>query len=137
MSDLPETEYPPMYGAVLATQRRLLAAHPGGVNTEEIGIQAWQSLTPEQQLSELRHVLGAYVHRVGEEENSKLLDTRAADTTHTYLGDHDTSILWDTVLGVRPDKHNEVPAEREALLNVLCELELLQHRLAMREEDGE
>jgi hypothetical protein len=36
--------------------------------------------------------------------------------------------LWDCVHGSTADQE-EIPAYRRSLINVLCELELLQHRL--------
>lgn len=126
---------PPLYAAVLETGTRLMKQHPRGVSTETIGITAWNSLAPEQRREELGHVLGAYVSRVHDEERTKTLEARAADPTHTYLDDHDVTILSDSTATTAND-YGEVLADRVALFNVLCELELLQHRLAMRTQQG-
>lgn len=126
---------PPLYAAVLRSGDLLREEYPNGVSTETIGITAWNGLTNFQRSAELPHVLGTYVSRVYDEENSKVMERRAADPAHTYLGDHDTAMLWDSAMD-RPNEFHEVPANREALMNVLCELELLQHRLAMHNADG-
>lgn len=120
---------PPLYAAVLATQDCLLR-DPAGTTFEEIGTVAWRSLTKAEQRGALPRVLGAYVHLVHDEERARRLDREARDTTHTYLGEFDAGCLWDAAT-LSPDTAGEVPADRQALLNVLCELELLQHRLAI------
>lgn len=123
---------PPLYAAVLENSTRLLNQHPRGISTDAIGLAAWNSLTATERRNELPHVLGAYVTRVHDEENTKTREVRAADPTHTYLGDHDEAILWDCAAAT-PDEDDEVPANRQAIVNVLCELELIRHRLAMRD----
>lgn len=59
-------------------------------------------------------------------------DEAARDTTHSYLDDVDVQALWDEALAP-PDEDGAVSVGRQELINVLCELELLQHRLSMRE----
>lgn len=129
------TELPPLYAAVLEARGRLLKQYPKGVSADAIGLTAWTSLTAAERRDELPHVLGSYVIRVYDEEHSKTLTEHAADPTHTYLGDHDEAILWDCAVET-PNGDGEVPANRRALLNVLCELELIRHRLAMRDQNG-
>lgn len=119
---------PPLYAAVLETNKALY----NGMTTERLGLVAWGALTPLQQAEALPYILGVYVHRVYEDERMRRLDRHAADTTHTYLDDADTLTLWDAVHDSSTD---EVFTDRAALLNVLCEVELLQHRLAMRDTD--
>ena len=128
-----ETVLPPMYAAVLETENRLHKEHPGGFDMNLLGVKAWESLTLTEQYGALPGILGAYAHVVREEENAKRLQRHAEDATHTYLDSHDVAMLWDSV-ACTPDADGEVPAERNALANVLCELELLQHRLAMRDQ---
>lgn len=127
---------PPLYAAVLENSSRLLKQHPRGISCDAIGLAAWTSLTVSERTAELPHILGTYVARVHEEENAKTCERRAADPTHTYLGDFDEAALWDCAVDL-PNEHGEVTADRQALLNVLCELELIRHRLAMRDaKDG-
>lgn len=126
------TALPPLYAAILKIQTRLLSESNDGVDARQIGNAAWESLTFVERIEAMPQLLGAYVHVVYEEERLKRLQQRAEDSAHTYLEDSDVSVLWDSALGV-PDEDGEVAADRRALLNVLCELELLTHRLAMRE----
>jgi hypothetical protein len=127
---------PPLYAAVLENSTRLLKQHPRGVSVDAIGLAAWMSLTAAERNEELPHVLGSYVTRVHDEEGAKSLTERAVDPTHTYLAEGDKASLWDCATAV-PDEHGEVTADRQALLNVLCELELIRHRLDMHEQkDG-
>lgn len=125
---------PPMYAAVLETGNRLMR-QPGGASTDTIGAAAWASLTDAERRAAMPNILGAYVSRVHEEENVKRLRERAADPTHTYLADGDVASLWDSIAST-PNGHDEVIADSAALLNVLCELDLLLHRLAMRDRQG-
>lgn len=117
----------PLYTAVL----RVLRGSEGETTTE-VGLRAWWLLPVEQRLEELPNALGAYVARVADEERSRQMDEVAVDRTHTYLDGHDMAMAWDAALA-DPDQHDEIPVDRQALINILCEVELLQHRLAMRE----
>lgn len=122
----------PFYTAVLATSQRLAAERPEGASLETIGALAWGQLTAEQQADQARHVLGLYARTVLDEERMRVLDAAAEDRTHTYLDVLDTAMAWESAHD-RPDDEGCVPVSKSALLNVLCELELLQHRLDMRE----
>jgi hypothetical protein len=127
---------PPFYAAVLENSSRLLKNYPRGISRDAIGLAAWTALAPIERRDGLPHVLGAYVGIVHDEERTKNLAQRAADPTHTYLGDHDEAILWDCITAA-PDEGGEVSADRQSVLNVLCELELIRHRLEMRDQkDG-
>jgi hypothetical protein len=127
---MPDQEtLPPLYAATLAEFKRLVT-NGNGATFEEIGMAAWRRLSARDQNAAFPCALGAYVMRVREEEQAKRLDTHATDPTHTYLDEHDTAILWDSVHG-RPNDDCEVLADRQALMNVLCELELVRHRLNM------
>lgn len=133
MNDEIET-LPPLYAAVLETSARLLKQHPNGTSIDVLGVAAWNSLTTEERSEALPHVLAAYVSRVHDEESAKVLQESAVDPATTYLRDHDETILWDSAVG-RQNEYGEVHADRQALLNVLCELELIRHRLEMRDSD--
>lgn len=124
---------PPMYAAVLETQSRLLKEQPAGVDTQQIGIRAWESLTLAEQQEALPQLLASYVHVVQDQEHDQRLDLEAEDTTHTYLDVADTSMLWDSATC---GTDGETSVDRKSLINVLCEVELLTHRLAMRDEIG-
>lgn len=124
---------PPFYAAVLETEALLCKQKPNGFSFEELGVKAWATLSLADKQCDLPYVLGAYARVVRDERQERQRDQHAADLTHTYLDDSDTSVLWDATVGT-PDEDGAVPALRDALLNVLCELELLQHRLAMRDQ---
>jgi hypothetical protein len=116
------------------------AAATGGGDTSLIGLRAWQRLDPQAQARQMPSLLGCYVRRVIDEENSRLLDRAARDTGKSYLGDFDLDSLTDSLFGVRELLGHgidvDVTVNAEALANVLAELELVQHRLAMRSEPG-
>lgn len=126
---------PPMYAAVVQATKRLLANLGDEASYEQIGMAAWETLHAVERITELPKVLAAYARRVHDEEQLMRLEVTARDDAHTYLGEDDAAVLWDSTHHA-PDVHGEIPVERQALLNVLCELELLQHRLAMRDQDG-
>lgn len=130
-----------LYGAVLSSWQELSKKHPNGVITEAIGLHAWDSLDHEQRIQAFPYALGAYVRRVLDEENMRVMDRAVRDTTKTYINAHDVVSLHDSLDGLhhRFGKGAEVIAEvdAEALHNVLGELELLQHRVAMlQNQDG-
>jgi|GEM_PF-4246283 len=105
-----------------------------GVTFNAIGVVAWERLSGEQRREALPLLLGAYALTCFEEERVRQRVEAAEDPTRTYLGDHDTALLWDSV-GTPANQFDEVPADINALRNVMCELELLQHRLAMRDAE--
>lgn len=130
---LDDHEAPAFYQAVLKAFEDL-PQQPSGVETKFLGMAAWHSLTREQQADQLPVVLGAYVQLVHDEEHEMQAEEAAADSTRTYVRVEDIATLWDSV-DDRQNQFGEVPAHRQALLNVLCELELLQHRLAMTKDE--
>lgn len=128
---MPYDSASPLYAAVL----RVLKDPADSGTTDEIGLRAWQSLSWDQRRGDLPFALGAYVGRVIDDENSRRLDEAAADRTHSYLDDHDWASVWDSAMG-DPDYHGDVEVNRQSLINVVYELELLQHRLAMRDQEA-
>lgn len=126
---------PPLYAAILQTWDEITTDGGDGAPTTEIGLRAWSKISTDQRLGELPGILGCYVTRVFEEQEAARLDRDAVDRTHTYLGDHDTASAWDSAMGT-PDQHGDVEVSKQALINILCELELLQHRVDMRDRDG-
>ncbi|MHA6762076.1 hypothetical protein [Streptacidiphilus sp. PAMC 29251] len=131
---------PGLYQKVIAEFDKL--ANKPGASINLVGLRAWEQLPAQQRSRDWPHVLGVYVLRVMEEENSKRTDREARDTTRTYLGDHDVASLSDSLHSVREFLGHgidvNVNVNAEALANVLAELELLQHRVAMlRNQDGD
>lgn len=126
-------EYPPpaFHVAILRSQHKLLRERPDGVSHIAIGADAWRSLDDEQRDDALALMLNLYVSTVNTEENDRRLEQDAADPGKTYLDAADVGTLWDSIHCAEVDP---VEADRWALIRVLSELELLQHRLAMRDQ---
>lgn len=122
-----------LYGAVQEARAKLHREHPGGVDVARIGHEAWRQLTPMQQAQSLDGMFVAYIVRLHDEERAQQLDTAAADKTKTYLEPDDEHILADSLAGadsLGPDAQVDGVCA-SALSNVLSELDLLRHRLAM------
>lgn len=126
-----ELQTPPLYQAILDVTAE---NGDGECTLDAIGMVAWERLSGVQRRDALSSLLTVYVTRVREEESSLRLERAAGDDTHTYLAEFDMAMLWDAAL-TPANAFGEVPADIDALRNVLCELELLQHRLAMRDAD--
>lgn len=110
------------------SQKWARAEYPDGYDVELPGRHAWSVLTPEQRAKALGSLFYAYWHLVHDEDNERRLD-KEADNGNSYLKPGDVSTLWEyTHDGA--DKQGECRADHAALMNVLCEVELLQHRLA-------
>jgi hypothetical protein len=122
-----------LYKAVLDARDELRELYPNGVDIHTHGMNAWARLTADEKRKWLPHALGAYVTRVHDEEHMKQMDLHAEDRTCTYLESYDVAILRDVAMEAG-DTEDEVPAHRGALRNVLWELDLLQHRLRMRDQ---
>lgn len=125
----PETDICPLYEAVIE-----VTAEGAGetVSAESLGMVAWERLSGDQRRAALSTLLVTYVMRVHREESERQLEQAVWDDTHTYLAEFDTAMLWDSV-HTPANKFDEVPADINSLRNALCELDLLQHRLAMRD----
>ncbi|MFJ9376838.1 hypothetical protein [Streptomyces sp. NPDC101455] len=124
------------YAAVQEARAKLHREHPHGVDVALIGHEAWRQLTPIQQAQALDGLFVAYVVRLHDEERAARLDQAAAEVK-TYLEGDDEHILHDALGAVRPiGEDTEVGVCASALANVLDELDLLRHRLAMRDETG-
>lgn len=127
-----DLETPPLYQAVLDC---IAECAGGDVAAESIGLVAWERLSGKQRREALPNLLTAYVIRVHREEAEKVLEAAAWDDTHTYLAEFDTAMLWDSV-NTPANKFDEVPVDINSLRNVLFELDLLQHRLEMRDAEA-
>lgn len=127
-------ELPPLHVAIQRTWNSITARGQNNASDTEIGMRAWSQLTFDERLSQIPFLLGCYVRRVFDEEAAKRMVRAAEDRTHTYLDEHDMASAWDSAMG-DPDHHGDVEVSRESLINILCEVELLQHRLAMRDRE--
>lgn len=120
------------------SQKWARAEYPNGYDVELPGRHAWSVLNAEQRADALGSLFYAYWSLLRDEDNERRLDARADDGT-SYLSPADVSTLWEC-MDDQPNEHGEVRADRAALLNVLCEVELLQHRLTRfqnRDDSGE
>ena len=127
----------PFYGAVQEAQAKLHRENPGSwIDVKTIGHAAWRELTPIQRAQALDGLFSAYVRRVNDERRAARLDQAAAEVK-TYLEADDEHLLHDALSSVRPiGEETEVNGVcASALANVLDELDLLRHRLAMARRD--
>lgn len=128
-----------LYREVLVEFDRIAASgEQTGDLMQTIGLRAWSRLTPEQRRRDWPNALASYVHQVMDEENAKQMD-RVERTVTSYLRDHDVVLLTDALHSVRDlighGIEVELEVDAQSLANVLDELELLQHRLAMLRDD--
>lgn len=126
----PDLALPPMYAAVIALGYPM-SEQPGGATGQEIGLAAWSSLTAEERVDALQHVLACYVTTVFEEERTKALQNHASDPAATFLDEFDEESLRHRMF-LSPDRNGEVLVEQDALGNILRELGLLRYRLENR-----
>lgn len=120
------------------SQKWARAEYPNGYNIELPGRHAWSALNQEQRDDALGSLFHAYWLLINDEDNERRLDARADDGT-SYLRPDDVSTLW-AYADDKPDDLGEIRADHASLVNVLCEIELLQHRLTRfqnRNDSGE
>lgn len=120
------------YAAVQEATAELHREKPGGVDVALIGHRAWRQLTPVQQARTLDDLFVAWICKVDDEQRAARLDNASA-SVKTYLEGDDEYLLQDALNGVRPiDADTTVNGVcASALGNVLDELVLVRHRLAM------
>lgn len=126
------------YAQYRRSQKWARAEYPDGYNVELPGRHAWSALNQEQRAEALSPLFHAYWSLLHDEDNERRLDEQADDGT-SYLKSGDVSNLW-AYADDKPNEHGEIHADRASLVNVLCEIELLQHRLTRftnRDDSGE
>lgn len=135
------TDASPWYAAVQEARAAALREHAtgGGYSSRQVGHNAWRQLTPVQQANALDELFGAYVMRLHMEEMEQQRDQASATAT-TYLAGDEEHDLWEVLSAVpRPIEDDatvdKVPAR--SLGNVLSELDLIRHRLAMATQEGD
>lgn len=101
------------------------------VEMRDIAEHAWNRMTEQERAEALPELLASYVSRVAYEESKRVYEREAADpNVNSYLRPHDVPMLW-----AAHDDPNGGPdqaiVDRGALLRLLCEDELLRHRLDM------
>lgn len=128
------------YAAFMEQRQALRRSNPEGYDITAPGCYAWQQLPPEERATALYRLFRAYFWQIHEEEQRASLDQAAADPAKTYLGPDDESLLYESLSYAErdsqgPDKVATVLAD--SLANVLAEVELLRHRVAMRDAKRE
>lgn len=120
-----------LIAAVREASAKLLRKQPSGVNVVQIGHHAWRQLTPVQQAHALDLLFTAFVLQLNEEDRAGQIGQAAAAVTTYLTGDEEIEL--HAALGeVRPiDAITPVTVNALDLSNVLDELELVRHRLAM------
>ncbi|MGA4989956.1 hypothetical protein [Nonomuraea bangladeshensis] len=120
----------PFYRRYVAARALFQQEHPeGGYGVALIGRMAWATLPEKDRAATLDIFFTDYWMRLFDEEHEDRLATAANDGT-SYIEPSDTADLWLCIKETKgsPECIDDVP--RQALMNVLSELELLQHRLA-------
>ncbi|WP_269858760.1 hypothetical protein [Streptomyces sp. RPT161] len=124
------------YAQFQESRAEMQRQHPEGFDVVRVGEHAWQQLTPIQRARALPELFIAFYMRVYEQERLEQLNA-AADEGKTYLEADDEHWLQEALIGINvtdPDAvANGVLAS--CLQNVLNELDLLRHRLAMAKGD--
>lgn len=128
---VPDVELPPLYQAVLTVFREQTQQT---LTTQQIGEAAWERLTLPERCVALPQALGSYASSVFWEQREQRLQQAASNPSHTYLEECDIEVL-QVCAAEEPDEDDYVPADKPALVRVLAELDLLQHRLAMRDKE--
>lgn len=100
----------------------------GGYGVALIGRQAWANLADQHKASALDIFFTDYWMRVHDEEQEDRLAREASDGT-SYITPSDPADLWLYIHETKGEPE-EIEVPRQQLINVLSELELLQHRLA-------
>jgi hypothetical protein len=136
-----------LLGAFHAEEHRWIAGVQRGdpavlqLTSTDVVARAWGKLTPAQQLAEMDMLFNAFCHNTMAVRKELELAEMAPDA-NTYLRDGDLSVIGDTLSGAMalsgeplgaafPD--GMVPVDIDLLQRLVSELELLQHRLAMRD----
>lgn len=120
----------PFYRRYMAARALFKEEYPeGGYGVALIGRMAWATLSEKDRVATLDIFFTDYWMRLFDEEREDRLAT-AASNGASYVEPSDTADLWLCIQETKgaPEGLDDVP--RQALMNVLSELELLQHRLA-------
>ena len=120
----------PFYRRYVAARAIYQAQFPeGGYGVAMIGRMAWANLPEADKAATLDIFFTNYWMTIFDEEREDRL-AREARTGTSYIDPSDTADLWTCIQETKgsPECIDDVP--RQALQNVLSELELLQHRLA-------
>lgn len=120
---------PVFHTTVLATLERFAGYE--GIGVDAAGIEAWKQLTDTERRDALPHILGVYVQRVIDEQverNNQDLADRADIETCLLPGD--MTLAWDAATedNPLPPSSGETVIDRQALVNILLELELQRRR---------
>ncbi|WNI16942.1 hypothetical protein [Actinacidiphila sp. ITFR-21] len=123
-----------LIAAVREASAELLRETPSGVDVVAIGHRAWRQLTPVQQARALDLLFHAFVLQLAEEDRATRVAQGAASVT-TYLSGEEEVELHRALGEARPiDDDTSVMVNAVDLSNVLDELALVRHRLAMAKD---
>lgn len=119
----------PFYREFMKARALFEAQFPnGGYGVALVGRHAWANLADEHKPATLDILFTDYWMRVHDEEREMRLSRASRDGT-SYITPSDPADLWLYIHEAKGDPE-EIEVPRQQLMNVLCELELLQHRLA-------
>lgn len=122
--------YCPFYKRYVAARAVYEAQFPeGGYGVAMIGRMAWANLPDQDKPATLDGFFTSYWMTLFDEEREDRLAREARSDT-SYAEPSDIADLWTCIHETKgsPECIDDVP--RQSLMNVLSELELLQHRLA-------
>lgn len=125
-----------LIAAVREASAELLRETPSGVDTTTIGHRAWKQLTPVQQAHALPLLFHAFVLQLNDEDRYDQI-AQAAAAVKTYLSGEEEIEMHRALGEVRPvNDDTTVTVSAVDLSNVLDELVLVRHRLAMATAEG-
>lgn len=119
----------PWHKRFLTARARFAVEFPqGGYGVALIGRHAWAQMPDEHKAAAMDTFFTDYWMRLRDEEHEERL-ARAAKNGTSYMEPGDPADLWTYIHETKGDPE-EIEVPRKSLINVLSELELLQHRLA-------
>ena len=99
------------------------------VDMNDIAEHAWGRMSEQERAESLSELLIAYTTKLSYEESAAVYQREAADPdVKTYLRDSDVPNLWEAHADPTGGPDQAV-VDRKALLNLLCEDELLRARI--------
>lgn len=119
--------------------------HPDGFTSNDVVEAAWNRLSPDERQAEMATLFNAFFHHTQTVRKWLELQDKAPEG-NTYLHAGDLEIIDDTMSGAMllgGDQSLDelmpggmVPIPIEVLQRLISEVELLQHRLAMKAEES-
>jgi hypothetical protein len=107
-----------------------LAAQGQGGNPFVVAVHAWEQLAESDRDDAVPMMLVGYVARVLVDEKDRTAQVAAGDVT-TCLGEFDQVRAWGAAVNPGAVPSTETTIDRQILINILNELDLLRRRLRL------